>query len=102
MKDESGEKVVLEIWEEGLLSGEEFPFLKCMDLCRDRLVNWNKNEFGHVQRKISSLQKHLQWPEKQQSTLEFVLETCKTRDELNEWLDREEAMWNQRSHLTWL
>ena len=61
---------------------------------------WYKNEFGHVQTKINNLQQHLQWLEKQQSNFELVQETCRTRTELNEWLDREEAMWNQRSHLT--
>ena len=28
--------------------------------CRDRLVSWNKMEFGHVRRKIAGLQKQLQ------------------------------------------
>ena len=102
LKDESCEKVVLEVWEDGLLSKVEFPFLKCMDLCRDRLVSWNKNEFGHVQTKINSLQQHPQWHEKQQSNLELVQETCRIRAELNELLDREEAMWSRRSHITWL
>ena len=55
-----------------------------------------------MQTKINNLQQHLQWLEKQQSNFELVQETCRTRTELNEWLDTEEAMWNQRSHLTWL
>ena len=65
-------------------------------------MSWNKNDFGHVQTKINSLQQRLQWLEKQQSSLELVPETCRIKTELNEWLDREEAMWCQRSHLTWL
>ncbi|KAM3701378.1 hypothetical protein ACB098_05G166700 [Castanea mollissima] len=102
LKDESCEKVVSKAWEDGLLSGEEFPFLMRIDLCRDRLASWNENEFGHVQTKINSLQQRLQWLEKQQSNLELVQETCRIRAELNEWLDSEEAIWSQRSHLTWL
>ena len=55
-----------------------------------------------MQTKINNLQQHLQWLEKQQSSLELVPETCRIKTELNEWLDREVAMWCQRSHLTWL
>ena len=51
LKDESCEKVVSEAWEDGLLSGVEFPFLKCMDLCRDRLVSWIKMNLATCKQK---------------------------------------------------
>ena len=36
-----------------------------MESCQNRLVSWNKLEFGHVGRKILKLQKRLQWLELQ-------------------------------------
>ena len=73
-----------------------------MDLCRSILEVWNKTEFGHVQRKISKTHKHLQCLEKQYSMPNIIKATCDTRKELNDWLDKEYAMSNQRSNITWL
>lgn len=54
-----------------------------MELCRTRLEVWNKAEFGHVQRSIDRIMKHLQWLER------AVGDAMR---ELNEWFDKEEAM----------
>ena len=70
-----------------------------MDLCRSRLEVWNKTEFRHVQRKISKIHKHLQCLEKQYSMPNIIKVTCDTRKEFNDWLDKEYAMWNQRSNI---
>ena len=84
------------------MAGGEFPFLKSMELCQARLEVWNKAEFGHVQRSIARIMKHLQWLERQQSSPNIIKAVGDTKRELIEWFDKEEAMWNQRSHITWL
>lgn len=59
-------------WEEDLMAGGEFPFLKSAELCQTRLEVWNKAEFGHVQRSIARIMKNLQWLERQQSSLDII------------------------------
>ena len=66
-----------------------------------RLEGWNKTDFGHVGRKIFDLQKRLEWIELQPTTPDIVQLMRNTRIELNGWLDKEDAMWHQRSRLTW-
>ena len=49
---------------------------------------------------IAHPQKHLQWIEMQLVSPENI-STSDTRVELNYWLDKEDAMWHQRSRLNW-
>lgn len=63
-----------------------------MELCRTRLEVWNKAEFGHVQRSIDRIMKHLQWLERQQSSPDIIRAVGDAKRELNEWFDKEEAM----------
>lgn len=52
-------------------------------------------------KKISQLQKHLEWLELQQTSRETIHDIRETRVQLNCWLDKEDAMWKQRSRLNW-
>ena len=79
----------------------DYTLGKCMEICRTRLEGWNKTEFSHVSRKISELQKRLEWIELQPTTPNIAQLMRNTRIELNGWLEKEDAMWCQRSRLTW-
>jgi len=68
---------------------------------RSHLEAWNKTEFGHVGRKIAELQKHLEWLELQLASPTMIRDMKYTRLELNEWLEKEDAIWLQRSHVDW-
>ena len=70
--------------------------------CANRLSRWNKSVFGHVPRQIQSKRKALN---------ELVLrdhdgsngrEINKLRKEINDLLDCEEIMWQQRSKVQWM
>ena len=52
--------MVSESWQEGLCKFGGSPFTNCIDRCRERLLVWNKVEFGHVGRNIVRLQRKLQ------------------------------------------
>ena len=82
--------------------GSEWPFSNCIEECRTALVSWNKNTFGHVGRKISSLQKKLQCLEERRSNNAVMEEVQGTKMELNKMLMAEEDMWHQRSRNCWL
>ena len=101
LKNQRCEGVVQAAWEEGLSLRADYTLGKCMEICRTRLEGWNKTEFSHVSRKISELQKRLEWIELQPTTPNIAQLMRNTRIELNGWLEKEDAMWCQRSKLTW-
>ena len=47
-------------WCEGLYKPDGHTMTNCLESCRERLLAWNKSEFGHVGQRIDSLQKRLQ------------------------------------------
>ena len=101
LKDPRCEAVVLEAWNEGLTSISDYPLLSCLDQCRMKLEAWNKNDFGHVGQKIAALQKHLEWLELQPASPSNIQDMRNTRMELNGWHEKEDAMWYQRSRISW-
>ena len=62
---------------------------------------WNKKVFGHVGKKVAKLQRKVEWLELQPSSIETNQVLRSTRSKLNSWLDKEDAMWRQRSRLNW-
>lgn len=101
MKVPKCEDIVKNAWEEGSLAASSFPISRCMELCRNRLEEWNKREFGHVGLKINELQKLLERLELQAASPATISALRETRVELNCWLDKESAMWFQRSRVNW-
>lgn len=88
-------------WEEGLSLGSEYILGKCIETCQAKWERWNKTEFVHVGKKIADLQKRLEWIELQPSMSNIAQLMRDTRVELNCQLEKEDAMWFQRSGLTW-
>ena len=61
LKDRRCEDIVKATWEVGIQSGT-MGFLKsCLEQFRHDLEAWNKEEFGHVGRKIAELQRMNGW-----------------------------------------
>ena len=73
----------------------------CLEKSRAKLETWNKMEFGHVGRKVTELQKRLEWLELQPSSPDINHELKSTYVELNCWLEKEDDMWRQQSRLNW-
>ena len=90
-----------EAWGEGLCLASDFPILSCMESCRNKLEVWNMTDYGHVGKKIASLQKRLEWLELQATSPDVIRDLREMRVELNCWLDKEDAMWKQRARLNW-
>ena len=101
LKNEKCKEVVQRAWEEGLLRNSAFPLNSCLESCRVCLDDWNKNDFGHVGQQIARLQKSLEWLELQPTSPSIITEIQKTTVELNCWLDKDNAMWLQRSRINW-
>ena len=60
LRDPHCVEVVQESWYEGLYKPGGHQITNYLENCRDRLIAWNKSEFGHVGHKIDGLQKKLQ------------------------------------------
>ena len=101
LKDPRCEAVVLEAWNEGLTSTSNYPLVSCLDQCKVRLEAWNKTEFRHVGKKITALQKHLEWLELQLASPRNIQYMRNIRMELNGWHEKKGAMWYQRSRINW-
>ena len=101
LRDRRCEEVVHGAWEEGMVTNIGSMLGSCLEKSRVRLENWNKTEFGHVARKVTELQKRLEWLELQPSSPDINRELLSTHVELNCWLDKEDDMWRQRSRLNW-
>ena len=95
LRDRRCEKVVHGAWEEGMVTNIGSMLGSCLEKSRVRLENWNKTEFGHVAKKVSELQKRLEWLELQPSSPDINRELLSTHVELNCWLDKEDDMWRQ-------
>ena len=52
-------------------------------------------------KKVTELQKKVEWLELQPSSTEINQVLRSTRSKLNSWLDKEDEMWRQRSRLNW-
>ena len=74
-------------WESGINNTSENIFPKSLEECRSSFTVWNKNNFGHVSRKVASLQEQLQRLECQNDALVNIEEVQNTKMELNKMLD---------------
>ena len=101
LRDRRCEEVVHGAWEEGMVTNIGSMLGSCLEKSRVRLENWNKTEFGHVAKKVSELQKRLEWLELQPSSPDINRELLSTHVELNCWLDKEDDMWRQWLRLNW-
>ena len=52
-------------------------------------------------KEVARLQKALEWLELQPTSLSIIAKMLKTRVELNCWLEKDDAMWLQRSRINW-
>jgi len=102
LRDPCCAEVVQESWYEGLYKPGGHQITNYIENCRDRLIAWNKSEFGHVGHKIDGLQKKLQELELLPSTTATDMQIKEVRSALNIWLDAKNIMWRQRSRNFWL
>ena len=82
--------------------GADSILTNCLDRCQVKLEAWNKLKFRHVSQTIVELQEKLEWLERQPYSLESSNLMKTTRIDLNCWLEKEDEMWRQRSHINWM
>ncbi|KAL9665924.1 hypothetical protein QQ045_000245 [Rhodiola kirilowii] len=70
--------------------------------CANELDQWNKSEFGNVQKRLKEIDKRLKNIREGPRTQTVVSEEQKLCAYRDEWLAREEFLWRQRSRVAWL
>ena len=102
LKDEACVRVVEDAWDRGMNKDSFSPLSSCLDECRLSLSAWNNNSFGHVGKKLVTLQARLEVLEGMRGSYATLEEIECTRTEINNLLDTEEIMWRHRSRICWL
>lgn len=69
---------------------------------RDKLKEWNRDNFGHVQKRIRILKSELEAIKYEMRTGESINKEAYIVSELDEWRLREELLWKQRSKVDWI
>ncbi|CAM8896820.1 unnamed protein product [Rhodiola kirilowii] len=70
--------------------------------CMTSLKQWGAAEFGNVKEKVKNLKERLQELRKCPRSDNVVSDELRCSNELDEWMEREELYWRQRSRAEWL
>lgn len=92
LQDPQCVEIVQDAWHEGLYKLDGVAIINCHASYRNRLLVWNKHEFGHVGKQIVRLNQKLQILE--QHPLHNDSEIQEVQVALNRWLDAENTMWH--------
>ncbi|CAM8950433.1 unnamed protein product [Rhodiola kirilowii] len=100
LRDASFRDTVNRVWcagDQAQLTYEE----KLLHLQKE-LTQWNKRQFGNVQQQIKDLKFELGRLKQHDRTGENIKEEERLSAAIDEWLHREEILWQQRSRISWL
>ncbi|CAM8982799.1 unnamed protein product [Rhodiola kirilowii] len=82
--------------------GNETPISEKLHKCMHDLCKWGSDTFGNVKRKIKELKDRISQVRKGVRTEETATREASLMEELDEWMEREELWWRQRSRAEWL
>ena len=101
-KDESSVEVIERAWDINVEGSQSFKLAKKIKRVGDELKSWNKNHFGYAKTRIKELEKLIEEVRGRDPTkenLEIEVALCL---ELEEWMEKEELKWKQKSRELWL
>ncbi|CAM8982788.1 unnamed protein product [Rhodiola kirilowii] len=92
-------EVVRESWEG---QGDVREIADKLRACMEKLTHWNGSEFGSVKGKVKELKLKIQELRNGSRTEDTADQEARLSGELDEWMEREELYWRQRSRAEWL
>uniref|UniRef100_A0A2N9ISI0 CCHC-type domain-containing protein n=1 Tax=Fagus sylvatica TaxID=28930 RepID=A0A2N9ISI0_FAGSY len=101
-RDECSIDVVERAWWLDVEGSQNFKLLKKCQNTRKEFIAWNKSCFGIASTRIKELENKLKALQELASTQENIKIEVALHLELNEWLEREELKWKQKSRDLWL
>ncbi|GLT96557.1 hypothetical protein SLE2022_141700 [Rubroshorea leprosula] len=102
LRDNICQKVVQASWKSIEGTGDWGCLLHKMRVCSNDLLQWNRVQFGHVQTHLKQCIKKFERLNHHQDPALAAREERRVLNELEEWLEREEIMWRQRSRDIWI
>ena len=100
-RDERCKEVIERAWDP-FKGGSKFQIQDRIKSCQFQLQKWNREVYGNVSKNLKNKQRRLQQLEALNMLHETAGEIIELRKEINETLNREELMWNQRSRALWM
>ena len=101
-RDESSIDVMEKAWWMTVEGSQNFKLLKKCQNTRKEFIAWNKSCFGIASTRIKELENKLKALQELAPTQENIKIEAALHLELNEWLEREELKWKQKSRDLWL
>ncbi|KAL9666399.1 hypothetical protein QQ045_000729 [Rhodiola kirilowii] len=99
-RDEAFKDKIKEAWSD-VVNGSQ-KLVETLERCADQLDTWNKSVFGKVEKKIKEAKKELQGIRAMPRTQIMAEIEKEFTSKIDEWLEKEEFMWRQRSRVDWL
>ena len=100
-KDESSVEVIERAWDINVEGSQSFKLAKKIKRVANELKSWNKNHFGYAKTRIKELEKLIEEARGRDSTKENLEIEAALCLELEEWMEKEELKWKQKSKELW-
>ena len=102
VKDESSVNVVQDVWAIAVEGSQNFRLVKRCQKTKQDLIAWNRSVFGHTQTRIQEIKDQIKSVQALDPTQANLSVKAALNLELNNWLEREELKWKQKSKELWL
>ncbi|GLT73742.1 hypothetical protein SLA2020_455790 [Shorea laevis] len=102
LRDNGCQEVVQNSWTSIASMGDWSCLLQKVHTCSRNLSCWNKSKFGHVQIRLKQCVDRLDMLRRCRNSDATYHEEQQIIQDMEEWLEREETMWKQRSCEIWL
>ena len=102
VKDSSSTAVVQGAWASPVVGSQSVKLMKGCQKARKDFIKWNRSMFGFVKSRIKEIENKLKLVQDLDPTQENLAMEAALHLELNEWLEREELKWRQKSKELWL
>lgn len=89
------EEIIIETWRNEATGCGMENLCLTLKKCGKIFDKWNRSSFGNVHQDLR--RRRMETPD--ESTMK---EIKRVRQDINDWLEREEIMWRQRSKVLWL
>ena len=101
-KEDSSSEVVERAWSLQVEGSHNYSLVKKCQKVRDEFIVWNRTCFGIIKNIIKEIEDKIKMLQDMAPTKENLELEASLNIELNDWMEREELKWKQKSRELWL